>query len=358
MGNLTTDNLSLPKPVSTNQLSVDVERLRTALDGIDTAVAAKAAASAVSAHTGNTSNPHATTAAQVGAIPATNGSVTDALIGSRTADQASTPGGSVGTLTQLVSWLTNRIKAITGATNWYDAPATTLSATKAHIDTVGNPHGTTAANVGAIANSAGSVNDTHIGNRTVDQALATPGNTGTVTSIVSWLAGRIKAITGAANWYDAPATTLSNAASHIANTANPHATTAAQVGSPTTTGAGASGTWPINITGNSATTSQTNFSGLTIDGYLVAPNFVGYGAGVALANFSIYYVTSSGQTVTLPASPAPGWAITVLVGNFVNTTINRNGKLIMGLAENFTIDVPNVAVSFIYFDDSIGWRII
>jgi hypothetical protein len=37
--------------------------------------------------------------------------------------------------------------------------------------------------------------------------------------------------------------------------------TAASVGAPSTDGTGASGTWGINVTGNSATTSQRNFSG-------------------------------------------------------------------------------------------------
>ncbi len=40
--------------------------------------------------------------------------------------------------------------------------------------------------------------------------------------------------------------------------------------SPTLTGGGASGTWGINITGNAATTSQTNFSALTINSASVA----------------------------------------------------------------------------------------
>jgi hypothetical protein len=47
---------------------------------------------------------------------------------------------------------------------------------------------------------------------------------------------------------------------------------------PSTTGSGASGTWGINITGNAATTSQTNFSNLTIGGsqVLSAANYTSY----------------------------------------------------------------------------------
>lgn len=47
-----------------------------------------------------------------------------------------------------------------------------------------------------------------MGNRTIDQALTSPSNTGTITKLFSWIAGRIKGITGKNNWYDAPATTI------------------------------------------------------------------------------------------------------------------------------------------------------
>ena len=67
-------------------------------------------------------------------------SVNDAAIGNRTPDQSQAPASpGTGTLTQLVSWLANRIKAITGKTNWWDAPPTTLQAAKNHIDSAA-PH--------------------------------------------------------------------------------------------------------------------------------------------------------------------------------------------------------------------------
>jgi hypothetical protein len=49
----------------------------------------------------------------------------------------SSPGN--GTLLQILSWLTNRIKSITGKTNWWDAPDTTLTNAKTHIDAAA-PH--------------------------------------------------------------------------------------------------------------------------------------------------------------------------------------------------------------------------
>lgn len=56
--------------------------------------------------------------------------------GTRTLNQAQAPSGNAGNLRQILSWLANRIRAITGMTNWYDAPPTTLAAAKAHIDAI------------------------------------------------------------------------------------------------------------------------------------------------------------------------------------------------------------------------------
>src|SRR5690606_12576590 len=67
-------------------------------------------------------------------------SVNDAAIGSRTPDQSQAPTSpGTGTLTQLISWLANRIKTITGKTNWWENPPTTLQAAKNHIDATA-PH--------------------------------------------------------------------------------------------------------------------------------------------------------------------------------------------------------------------------
>lgn len=53
------------------------------------------------------------------------------------------------------------------------------------------------------------------GNRTLNPDLANPANTGTLRQILSWIVGRIRAVTGGATWYDAPAVTLADAAAHI-----------------------------------------------------------------------------------------------------------------------------------------------
>ncbi len=46
--------------------------------------------------------------------------------GQRTIDPAQAPSGLVGTLRNYLDWFANRIKAITGKTNWYDAPTKSL----------------------------------------------------------------------------------------------------------------------------------------------------------------------------------------------------------------------------------------
>ena len=102
-----------------------------------------------------------------------------------------------------------------------------------------------------LARIEGNSRATEEGTRTLDQALASPANTGTLRQILSWLAGRIRAITGATNWWDAPATTLATAHTHHGRADNPHAVTAAQVGaaplaSPAITGTPTAPTAPVD----------------------------------------------------------------------------------------------------------------
>lgn len=48
-------------------------------------------------------------------------------LGNRGLDPTQAPTGNVGSLRQLLDWFANRIKAITGASNWYDAPVKSLA---------------------------------------------------------------------------------------------------------------------------------------------------------------------------------------------------------------------------------------
>src|SRR5690606_12033384 len=65
--------------------------------------------------------------------------------GQRTLDPSLAPNSNSGTLRQILSWMANRIRAITGGSTWYGAPATTLAAAKSHIDATSGIHGATSA---------------------------------------------------------------------------------------------------------------------------------------------------------------------------------------------------------------------
>lgn len=69
--------------------------------------------------------------------------------------------------------------------------------------------------IGAQGLAAGAATDTVIGERTVNPALPNPANTGPITSLLSWIVGRLAAITGLADWKAAPPTTLQAADNHI-----------------------------------------------------------------------------------------------------------------------------------------------
>lgn len=77
-----------------------------------------------------------------------------------------------------------------------------------------------------------------------------------------------------------------------------------------------------------------------------------------LVNREYLSVVSSGSSITLPATPNPGWEVAVGVGTFTNVVILRNGENIMGLAEDMTIDQQYATVNLLYVDSTRGWRII
>lgn len=148
----------------------------------------------------------------VTAVKIADNAATDAKIGNRTANQNETIASNLtGSVTKLFSYLYTRIRQIMGTTNFYDAIPISLADIVAKFGTSGHSHTGAAGDAPQLTSTGladGAATDAKIGNRTVNQALVSPGNTGPMTSILSWLAGRIKAITGKTNWYDAPAMTL------------------------------------------------------------------------------------------------------------------------------------------------------
>lgn len=108
----------------------------------------------------------------------------------------------------------------------------------------------------------------------------------------------------------------------------------------------------IQISGNTVINDQRELGAALVSAYDAVT-----AAGTAtIANRTVYYVTTSGQTITLPASPAAGNEVVIINGGtFTNTTIARNGSNIMALAENMTLDKAYAAMTFIYIDATRGW---
>lgn len=80
-------------------------------------------------------------------------------------------------------------------------------------------------------------------------------------------------------------------------------------------------------------------------------------ANTTAAVGDLVYCDTAGLIITAPATPSAGDWFAVGVAGFVNTTVARNGANIVGLAEDFVIDVPRVVVEFIYVDTTHGWRV-
>ena len=84
-------------------------------------------------------------------------------------------------------------------------------------------------------------------------------------------------------------------------------------------------------------------------------------AYTAVAGDVVFVNSASGAyTVTLPASPTLGDKVRIidLANNAAtnNITAGRNGNNIDGSASNFTIDINNAGVEFIYTNATYGWR--
>ena len=77
-----------------------------------------------------------------------------------------------------------------------------------------------------------------------------------------------------------------------------------------------------------------------------------------LVNGEQCFVDTATQTLTLPATPSVGDNVRILVGNFTDTIVARNGSNIMGLAEDLTIDVAYLGITLVYADSTNGWTMI
>jgi hypothetical protein len=123
-----------------------------------------------------------------------------------------------------------------------------------------------------------------------------------------------------------------------------------------------------NIDGGTIVGTSASISGITTTSNLVVENSIFTTISTTDVNKTIVnreyctVVTSSASTalnitVTLPASPQPGWEVGVAVGGtFLDTQVGRNGSNIMGLSENMVLNVAYVPVQLVYVDANVGWR--
>lgn len=97
----------------------------------------------------------------------------------------------------------------TAGTTW-DIPIAALTITTGGVITITDQRGFVHHNtrVSAAMLDSNAVTDPKIGDRTVSDAGSPSGNTGTLTTLLGWLATQIRRITGQANWWTAPAKSL------------------------------------------------------------------------------------------------------------------------------------------------------
>lgn len=71
-----------------------------------------------------------------------------------------------------------------------------------------------------------------------------------------------------------------------------------------------------------------------------------------------YWITGNSVAVTLPVSPADNDAVIIANGAAVTgCSVLRNGKTIMGIAEDLTIDTTNFQITLVYRAATTDWRL-
>jgi hypothetical protein len=237
---------------------------------------------------------------------------------------------------------------------------------------------------GMLLDGPGTVSDSNLGDRTIDDTAAPGNDTGPLTTLLSSLANRVKAITGGATWRATPATTLAAlvdgfaaATSHVANRANPHQVTPAQVGAAPVGGSSAqvyqvadatADTHAVNrrtgdgrylrqtggsVTGALTTTgSVTLAAGATLGGALAAGNQPLAGVKT-LGYHGLYDNGNSGSSKT----------ITLANGAFQKCTLTAdNATLTISTADAaigaYTILLVNTSISIdrVYFSANLNGR--
>lgn len=115
-----------------------------------------------------------------------------------------------------------------------------------------------------------------------------------------------------------------------------------------------SGSWVTSVSGASGVSSINGQIG-DVDGVRELNEAINVASTPTTMTAGGFYILTSATTVTLPASPLDGDWVVVINRSSGNLTVARNGKNIMGLTENLTIDKPNVSVKLLYTSTGGGW---
>lgn len=104
-------------------------------------------------------------------------------------------------------------------------------------------------------------------------------------------------------------------------------------------------------------------SGLTVDGAgLIATTGSSFAPTIITTNTSALagnsYVATAALTLTLPAAPGIGSVVYFENAAGANCTVGRNSELIMGLAEDLTLDNGFSAIQLVYLGGSTGWALV
>lgn len=104
------------------------------------------------------------------------------------------------------------------------------------------------------------------------------------------------------------------------------------------------------------TGASTAAASLTSLGVNPAPVVIAINTN-AVAN-NIYVLTAS-LILTLPPAPNPGDPVTVVnLSGTITASIARNGKNIMSIAQDLTLDVLTSSTKLVFVNDAIGWIIV
>lgn len=96
-----------------------------------------------------------------------------------------------------------------------------------------------------------------------------------------------------------------------------------------------------------------------ISGASIVDDWTSNASSFTAASNNGYLITGDSVVVTLPASPADNDYVDIASGDYVTgCSVARNGKTIMGLSENMTVDASNFSFRLVYQSSTGDWRLV